>query len=466
MSHGVGGLFRSVLGKPPPEKKNDASTLPMNLNSCKALTLFTACAAFFYFKAHKAPKSNSSEFHENADGAVIRGFIDADSAHDDSLKLYYALENCNDSYIRDKVRSALNILDQALRTYGPKQLFSSYNGGKDAEVIMHLLRAAAAKFSVDNGIIVRPKFVYFVIDEFPEVLEHIQQTQLRLKLDLTAYDGGIMQGLEQHVKHMATEGLTSPAFVIGTRHGDPNSAGQTAFSPSSNWTPVAFMRVNPILDWDYGHIWHFLRLFSLPYCSLYDKGYTSLGNKRDTHANPVMRKALSATATATVTAAATAGNGEVSYIGNQSEESGAHPGFWPAYLLDDWTLEREGRSAAPKAGGAAAAAGGASQLRSADLLQYNGGRSKSLVVNLHASAASTFLREVREGGSALGVSIDVVPFAACPDHESVINVVAIPEAGAASVVADNPGPGSERICAALERVVRCLPEGSVLRSCA
>ena len=65
----------------------------------------------------------------------------------DSLNLYHRLRACDDGYIAAKVNSALDILFDALRLYGPDQLFSSYNGGKDAVVIMHLLRAITAKYS-------------------------------------------------------------------------------------------------------------------------------------------------------------------------------------------------------------------------------------------------------------------------------------------------------------------------------
>ena len=93
--------------------------------------------------------------------------------------------------------------------------------------------------------------------------------------------------------------------------GDPNCKDQKVFEPSSDWMPP-FMRVNPVLDWTYGHIWHFLRFFDLPYCSLYDKGFTSLGNNDNTFPCPALKK-------------------------HNAE------GYWPAYMLTDWSRERDGR---------------------------------------------------------------------------------------------------------------------------
>jgi 3'-phosphoadenosine 5'-phosphosulfate sulfotransferase (PAPS reductase)/FAD synthetase len=68
------------------------------------------------------------------------------------------------------------------------------------------------------------------------------------------------------------------------RRGDPNAEGQEVFCPSSRgWPP--FLRVNPILDWTYHDVWAFLRVTRAHYCTLYDRGYTSVGSTLNTAPN-------------------------------------------------------------------------------------------------------------------------------------------------------------------------------------
>jgi len=38
-----------------------------------------------------------------------------------------------------------------------------------------------------------------------------------------------------------------------------------------DWAP--FMRIHPIIDWNYEQVWTFLKDFDIPYCPLYDQGY-------------------------------------------------------------------------------------------------------------------------------------------------------------------------------------------------
>lgn len=114
--------------------------------------------------------------------------------HDKSLELYEKLFNCNDSYINKHITKALSSLSDALRLYGPEQVLSSYNGGKDADVTMHLLRAAVAKYSRDKGVIYSPKLIYFAVDDdFEEVLEHISNTENLFDLEVQRYHCGIVE---------------------------------------------------------------------------------------------------------------------------------------------------------------------------------------------------------------------------------------------------------------------------------
>ena len=218
------------------------------------------------------------------------------SAYEEALALYNAFDSCTDSFLASLIQDALRTLNHAYRLYGPECVICSYNGGKDACVIVHLLRAAHAHFLREKqkqstgGKLIKPRMIYFEHeDEFPEVLDLLHETVVEYDLNMVAFEKGIgyVDGLELLVE---TNHNSHPmAIVLGTRTGDPNAGSQGVWAPSSHFLPP-FMRVNPVISWTYGHVWHFLRLYGLPYCSLYDEGYTSLGTTKDTLPCPALAK--------------------------------------------------------------------------------------------------------------------------------------------------------------------------------
>jgi len=144
-------------------------------------------------------------------------------------------------------------------------------------------------------------------DEFPEVRRFVQWVAqaLGLKMMVVAAGKSFRCGMEE----LVSGGLR--AVVMGQRRGDPWMEKVSVFSPSDDgWPP--FMRINPIIDWSYSHVWDFLRAFGLPYCCLYDAGFTSLGSVSTTSKNPALLRP------------------DGSYA--------------PAYNMTDGSLERAGRS--------------------------------------------------------------------------------------------------------------------------
>ena len=258
----------------------------------------------------------------------------SNEVYKDSVALYEKFATCNDTYIAQEIRDAMSTLDDALRLYGPTSLICSFNGGKDACVILELVRAAYAKYYQDReGLLVpiRPRVVYWdKPDEFPEVIEFVKNTVQKYDLDMIAFDTGISFGdglkllVENNMPDENTLVSFPMAFVLGTRSGDPNAAGQAVFSPSSSYMPP-FMRVNPIIHWNYGQVWQFLRSYHLPYCRLYEEGYTSLGSCKDTLKNPAL------------------------YVPGEGESDGRYREAW---MLTDYDLERAGRIPKSKKGDA------------------------------------------------------------------------------------------------------------------
>lgn len=199
--------------------------------------------------------------------------------YDDALILYKEFKNCQDKYLKRELTEALDCLEAAYRLYGPENVIGSYNGGKDAVVILHLMRAAHAHYyegsmvpQSDGAIVssmIAPRVLYFEDkDEFPEVKGLLHETVESYRLDMIAFSRdnySFASGLDVLVKSVHSQACM--AFVLGTRTCDPNAGSQGQFSPSSDWMPP-FMRVNPVLNWTYGTYDHGVLFAVGTYCCL------------------------------------------------------------------------------------------------------------------------------------------------------------------------------------------------------
>jgi FAD synthetase len=174
---------------------------------------------------------------------------------------------------------------------GTGELTTSFNGGKDACVVLYLWLAAAEALTLTQDPSAtraearrQPVIFFDSSDEFDEVRDFVSWVVASLGLEMRTLEG---QSFRAGMQGLVNEGLR--AVVMGQRRGDPWMKDVDVFSPSTEGWPV-FMRINPIIDWGFGDVWQFLRKLGLPYCSLYNDGYTSLGSIGTTFRNPALRQ--------------------------------------------------------------------------------------------------------------------------------------------------------------------------------
>jgi len=120
--------------------------------------------------------------------------------------------------------------------------------------------------------------------------------------------------MKEGLKLFLEQRVNLKAISIGVRSTDPYSEHLQPFTPTDKGWPD-FMRILPILNWDYNDVWTFLLRLNVPYCSLYEEGYTSLGGTNNTIKNPALK----------------------------IETDGDEEKYEPAYKLKDGSLERLGR---------------------------------------------------------------------------------------------------------------------------
>ncbi|KAL9613895.1 MAG: hypothetical protein Q9167_001573 [Letrouitia subvulpina] len=200
--------------------------------------------------------------------------------------------------VQSQTRKSLLIIQRALDRYDFPALSLSYNGGKDCLVLLilylSLLSTRSHLPSRLPAIYIPPTHPFASVTAF--TLASADHYHLDLSIHSDDKAGGGMRGAFE--KYLG-EHKEVKAIFVGTRRTDPHGGKLSAdgFDETDRGWP-RFMRVNPVIEWHYAEVWaqggwlkdgQFLRHLKIPYCELYDRGFTSLGGMNDTHPNPALK---------------------------------------------------------------------------------------------------------------------------------------------------------------------------------
>ncbi|KAJ7130290.1 hypothetical protein C8R44DRAFT_613565 [Mycena epipterygia] len=316
----------------------------------------------------------------------------------------YDLANSQDP-LAPLVKEALDVIDQALDTHGQERVSISFNGGKDCTVLLHLYAGSLARrLSPSEAVKPIPALYIAVPSPFPTLETFIEDSAKRYNLDLfhcrppsepvesvltpapiTSPDyiasapkpvgkAKGAEGMKQALQIYKNKFPAIDAILIGTRRSDPHGATLSHRNMTDADWP-RFERINPIINWDYADVWTFLRKLHVPYCDLYDYGYTSLGSTYNTFPNPALLVDFSSTSDPASPALLTPGTALSALLSSthavpQPEMPSPSPTsdyisakhtrpengvvspdgrhYRPAYELAEGALERAGRGSAPK----------------------------------------------------------------------------------------------------------------------
>lgn len=171
------------------------------------------------------------------------------------------------------------MLNEAFDRYQPQEVFLSFNGGKDCTVLLDLVVQCLLERKQNVSDI---SYIYVQPEEpFEEVEVFVKACEEHYNIVMQIYRGNLKTTLEKVLK----DNTQLKACILGSRRTDPYCEHLNSFQPTDHGWPQ-LMRVSPLLDWTCDDVWRYLIDNRVPYCSLYDAGYTSIGDKTNTIPNP------------------------------------------------------------------------------------------------------------------------------------------------------------------------------------
>lgn len=174
----------------------------------------------------------------------------------------------------DKVQTAI----ARFKEFEPAEgYFLAFSGGKDSVVIKALADLAGVKYDAHYSVttIDPPELVHFIRDHYPDVIwDRPAQAFLTRLIDR----GFPMRQHRWCCEEYKEQGGAGRFVVTGVRSAESvRRRGRKMVDVCHRGRGGAKRMLNVIVDWTQNDVWEFIRTRDLPYCKLYDQGFSRLG---------------------------------------------------------------------------------------------------------------------------------------------------------------------------------------------
>lgn len=199
-----------------------------------------------------------------------------------------------------KIAFARRVIEKALTKKGNH--FIAFTGGKDSTVLVHLVKSVAGiqtpfkTLFIDNGHefeqiynFVNKMSVLYNLRLYkqpnPIQIPKLNFFQRLFKNPLTGLDccgESKVRALKEAIQHFNIDVL-----YVGLRWNEqPARYPEHIFAQREN-----HIRIHPIAPFTETDIWNYIKSYNIPYCTLYDEGYRSIGCKLCTKKDPRYERA-------------------------------------------------------------------------------------------------------------------------------------------------------------------------------